>query len=190
MPGLSQSVETIAAVATAAAAGAIGIVRVSGPASHRVAKALCGQDLKPRQATLVSFLNEDGQPIDQGLAIFFKAPHSYTGEDVLELQGHGGLAVLQLVLRACLACHRADSPIRTAQPGEFTQRAFLNDKMDLAQAQAVSDLIAAQTSRAAQAALASLTGAFSREIQALQAQLIDLRLRVEACLDFPEEDIE
>ncbi|MFZ9071215.1 MAG: tRNA uridine-5-carboxymethylaminomethyl(34) synthesis GTPase MnmE, partial [Burkholderiaceae bacterium] len=176
--------------ATAAAAGAIGIVRVSGPASSRVAQALCGQDLKPRQATLVSFLNEEGQPIDQGLAIFFKGPHSYTGEDVLELQGHGGLAVLQLVLRACLACHQPDSPIRAAQPGEFTQRAFLNDKMDLAQAQAVSDLIAAQSTRAAQAALASLTGAFSREIQALQAQLIDLRLRVEACLDFPEEDIE
>lgn len=190
MPAPSRSVETIAAVATAAAAGAIGIVRVSGPASQRVAKMLCGQDLKPRQATLVSFLNEDGQPIDQGLAIFFKAPHSYTGEDVLELQGHGGMAVLQLVLRACLACHRPDSPVRAAMPGEFTQRAFLNDKMDLAQAQAVSDLISAQSTRAAQAALASLTGAFSREIQALQAQLIDLRLRVEACLDFPEEDIE
>jgi tRNA modification GTPase len=190
MPGLSPSIETIAAVATAAAAGAIGIVRVSGPACHRVAKALCGQDLKPRQATLVPFLNEQGQPIDQGLAIFFKGPHSYTGEDVLELQGHGGMAVLQLVLRACLACHRPDSPVRAAQPGEFTQRAFLNDKMDLAQAQAVSDLIAAQSTRAAQAALASLTGAFSREIEVLQAQLIDLRLRVEACLDFPEEDIE
>lgn len=190
MPAPKSSTETIAAVATAAAAGAIGIVRVSGPASERIARALCGQGLTPRLATLVHFLHQDGRPIDQGLAIFFKAPHSYTGEDVLELQGHGGLAVLQMVLQACLACHRPDSPVRAALPGEFTQRAFLNDKMDLAQAQAVADLIAAQSGRAAQAALASLTGAFSREIQALQAQLIDLRLRVEACLDFPEEDLE
>ncbi|MEY4083708.1 MAG: hypothetical protein RL483_1077 [Pseudomonadota bacterium] len=182
--------QTIAAVATAAAAGAIGIVRLSGPACDRVAQRVCGRSLVPRQATLVDFRGPDGEVLDQGLALYFKAPSSYTGEDVLELQGHGGLAVLQMVLKACLVCDLPEDSIRLARPGEFTERAFLNDRLDLAQAEAVADLISAQTSRAAQAAMASLKGAFSEAIAALQAQLIDLRLRVEACLDFPEEDLE
>ncbi|NBT75005.1 MAG: tRNA uridine-5-carboxymethylaminomethyl(34) synthesis GTPase MnmE [Betaproteobacteria bacterium] len=182
--------DTIVAIATAAGPGAVGIVRVSGPATRRVMQAVCGQNLTPRYATLSSFRSCDGDVVDQGLAFFFEAPHSYTGEDVLELQGHGGIAAPQLVQAACLTQSLADCPVRLARPGEFTQRAFLNGKIDLAQAEAVSDLIAAESAQSARAALASLRGAFSDSVHRLQARLTDVRLRAEACLDFPEEGLE
>ncbi len=186
--------DTIVAMATAPGRGAIGVVRVSGPAVRVVMQALCARVLVPRQATHLSFLNEQGEPIDDGLAIFFPGPHSYTGEDVLELQGHGGPGVLGLVLQRCLAIGSTrqpeDLPIRLARPGEFTERAFLNDKLDLAQAEAVADLIDAGSARAARSALASLQGQFSNKISTLREGLIDLQMRVEACLDFPEEDID
>ena len=186
--------DTIVAMATAPGRGAIGVVRVSGPAVRAVMQALCARVLAPRQATHLSFLNEHGEPIDDGLAIFFPGPHSYTGEDVLELQGHGGPGVLGLVLHRCLAMgstlQEQSLPIRLARPGEFTERAFLNDKLDLAQAEAVADLIDAGSARAARSALASLQGQFSDKISALREGLIDLQMRVEACLDFPEEDID
>lgn len=186
--------DTIVAMATAPGRGAIGVVRVSGPAARAVMQALCARVLVPRQATHLTFLNAQGEPIDDGLAIFFPGPHSYTGEDVLELQGHGGPGVLGLVLQCCLAMgstlQAQGLPIRLARPGEFTERAFLNDKLDLAQAEAVADLIDAGSARAARSALASLQGQFSDKISALREGLIDLQMRVEACLDFPEEDID
>lgn len=147
--------------------------------------ALTGRQLTPRSATYTAFLAADGTPLDQGIALFFPAPHSYTGEEVLELQGHGGTAVLQSVLQRCLQLGA-----RLAQPGEFTQRAFLNDKMDLAQAESVADLIDATTEQAARSALRSLQGEFSAVIHEAVARLIDLRMHVEAALDFPEEEIE
>lgn len=188
--------DTIVAIATAPGRGAIGVIRVSGPAAKAVMGAVCGRPLTPRIATHLSFLDQEQQAIDDGLAIFFPGPNSYTGEDVLELQGHGGPGVLSLVLQRCLSICEADAPqshgsrIRLAAPGEFTQRAFLNDKLDLAQAEAVADLIDAGSERAAKSALASLKGRFSQLIHELEGKLIDLRMRVEACLDFPEEDIE
>jgi len=183
--------DTIVAIATAPGRGAIGVVRVSGPAARSIAEHLCGRALIARNATHLSFLDASGDPIDDGLAIFFPAPHSYTGEDVLELQGHGGPGVQRLVVQRCLDVGvELGGHVRLAQPGEFTQRAFLNDKLDLAQAEAVADLINAGSERAARSALASLQGRFSQMIHGLQEQLVDLRLRVEACLDFPEEDIE
>ena len=181
-----MSADTIVAIATASGRGAIGVVRVSGPHSHVVMQAVCGRSLHPRVATHLSFLDAQGQPMDDGLAIFFPAPHSYTGEDVLELQGHGGPGVLALVLKRCCGV----DGVRLAHPGEFTQRAFLNDKLDLAQAESVADLIDAGSERAARSAVASLQGRFSALVQELLSQLIECRLRVEACLDFPEEDIE
>lgn len=181
--------DTIVAIATAPGRGAIGVVRVSGPQARHVMRTVCGRELAPRMATHLSFLDADHQPMDDGLAIFFPGPNSYTGEDVLELQGHGGLGVLQMVLQRCLGLS-GERFIRLAHPGEFTQRAFLNNKLDLAQAEAVADLIDAGSERAARSAVASLQGLFSQKIQALLAGLIDLRMRVEACLDFPEEDIE
>ena len=182
-------VDTIVAVATPLGRGAIGVVRASGPLAKDLMRAVCGRVLLPRVATRLSFLDEDHQPIDDGLAIFFQGPNSYTGEDVLELQGHGGPGVLSLVLKRCLALSSASGRIRMAEPGEFTQRAFLNDKLDLAQAESVADLINAGTERAARSALASLQGKFSELITELQNRLVDVRMRVEACLDFPEEDI-
>jgi tRNA modification GTPase len=195
--------DTIVAIATAQGRGAIGVVRASGPGVGLLMQHLCGRELDPRRATHLSFLDIQGQPIDEGLALYFPAPHSYTGEDILELQGHGGVGVLQLLLRRCLEVgeqialsNNLENPscvasvIRLAQAGEFTRRAFLNDKLDLVQAEAVADLIEASSERAARSALASLQGAFSREVSALVAALVDLRMRVEACLDFPEEDIE
>ena len=183
----------IAAIATAPGRGGIGVVRVSGKDIAAVITAVCklpaGTTLQPRHATYTSFLNADGSLIDQGLALYFKAPHSYTGEDVLELQGHGGPVVLQMLLARCL---EAGQPIdlRLAQPGEFTHRAFLNDKLDLAQAEAVADLIDASTEAAAKSASQSLSGVFSEVIRSLVAQVIDLRMLVEATLDFPEEEID
>ncbi|MBU3724569.1 MAG: tRNA uridine-5-carboxymethylaminomethyl(34) synthesis GTPase MnmE [Burkholderiaceae bacterium] len=187
-----MSTDTIVAIATAPGRGAIGVVRASGPAVQAIMQAVCGRALTPRIATHLSFLDSQGQPVDDGLAIFFQGPNSYTGEDVLELQGHGGPGVMALVLQQCLAVRGDErgSVIRIANPGEFTQRAFLNDKLDLAQAESVADLIDAGSERAAKSALASLQGRFSGLVQALLEKLIDLRMRVEACLDFPEEDIE
>ena len=181
--------QPIAAIATAPGRGAVGIVRVSGAAVGDVIAAVCGRGLKPREATYLPFLAADGSAIDQGLAIHFPGPHSFTGEDVLELQAHGGPVVLQLLLARCLEAGAAMG-LRVAQPGEFTERAFLNDKIDLAQAEAIADLIDASTEAAARSASRSLSGEFSREIHALRDALIHLRMLVEATLDFPEEEID
>jgi len=177
--------DTIAAIATSPGRAGIGIVRVSGPAVRNIAAAILGRGLQARVATLSDFLEAESAILDRGIAILYSAPHSYTGEDVLELQGHGGLAVLQLVLRRCLALGA-----RPAQPGEFTQRAFLNDKLDLAQAESVADLIDASSEAAARGAMRSLAGEFSDRVGQLNDALIELRSLVEATLDFPEEEID
>ena len=191
--------DPIVAIATAPGRGAVGIVRVSGQGLGVLVEAVCGRTLRPREATYLPFRDAVGEPIDQGLALFFPAPHSYTGEDVLELQAHGGPVVLQLLLARCLEAGAQAHPatgqpalpgLRVAQPGEFTERAFLNDKIDLAQAEAIADLIDASTTAAARSASRSLTGAFSHEIHALRDALIHLRMLVEATLDFPEEEID
>ena len=191
--------EPIVAAATANGRGAVGIVRVSGHGLAPLIVALCGRPLEARHATLVAFLDRQGAPIDRGLGIHFPAPHSYTGEDVLELQAHGGPVVMQLLLARCLdAAAELEATtglprlarLRLARPGEFTERAFLNDKLDLAQAEAVADLIDASTEAAARSAARSLEGAFSSEIDALAARIVELRLLVEATLDFPEEEVE
>ncbi|MBP7452525.1 MAG: tRNA uridine-5-carboxymethylaminomethyl(34) synthesis GTPase MnmE [Ottowia sp.] len=191
--------DPIAAIATAPGRGAVGIVRVSGPDVRALARAITGRDLAPRVATYGPLRDADGQPIDQGLALHFPAPHSYTGEDVLELQAHGGPVVLQLLLARCLQAAAEPDPatgaarlphLRLARPGEFTERAFLNDKLDLAQAEAVMDLIDASTEAAARSASRSLAGAFSHEVHALTNGLIQLRMLIEATLDFPEEEID
>lgn len=177
--------DNIAAVATAPGRGGIGVVRISGRNLGDTATGIIGRIPLPRKVSYSSFMDAEGRVIDQGIAIFFPSPHSYTGEDVLEFQGHGGPAVLQLVLQRCL-----ELGARLALPGEFTQRAFLNDKLDLAQAESVADLIDATTSQAARSAMRSLLGDFSRVIHQLVAQLIDLRMLVEAMLDFPEEELD
>lgn len=196
---LPRHQDPIVAIATAPGRGAVGIVRVSGRGLGRLIEALCGRALKPREATYLPFRDGTGQPIDHGLALHFPAPHSYTGEDVLELQAHGGPVVLQLLLARCLAAAAERDPatgqsilpgLRLAQPGEFTERAFLNDKIDLAQAEAIADLIDASTEAAARSASRSLAGDFSREIAVLRDALIHLRMLVEATLDFPEEEID
>jgi tRNA modification GTPase len=177
--------EAIAAIATPAGRGGIGVVRVSGPDLTRIVTGIVGRPLPPRVATVAAFLGAHGETLDQGLALLFPAPASYTGETVLELHGHGGAAVLALLLNRCL-----DLGARLAAPGEFTKRAFLNGKIDLAQAEGVADLIEAATTTAARAAVRSLTGAFSREIHLAVDALVELRMFTEATLDFPEEDIE
>jgi tRNA modification GTPase len=196
---LPRHQEPIVAVATASGRGAVGIVRVSGPDLAVFIEALCGRRLEARHASYGPFVDATGAPIDRGLAIHFPAPHSYTGEDVLELQAHGGPVVLQLLVARCLEAaaetdartgHARLPGLRLAQPGEFTERAFLNDKLDLAQAEAVADLIEASTEAAARSASRSLTGAFSEEINTLRDRLIELRMLVEATLDFPEEEID
>jgi tRNA modification GTPase len=196
---LSRHQDPIIAIATAPGRGAVGIVRVSGPHLKVWAEAFCGKPLQARQAHYLPFNDAKGEPIDQGLAIFFPGPHSYTGEDVLELQAHGGPVVLQLLLARCLELAQSPAPhtghallpeLRLAQPGEFTQRAFLNDKIDLAQAEAIADLIDASTSAAARSASRSLAGDFSKEIHTLRDSLVHLRMLVEATLDFPEEEID
>jgi tRNA modification GTPase len=181
--------EAIVAIATAPGRGAVGIVRASGRDLRPLIDAVCGQRLAPRHATYLRFLDAQGEAIDQGLAIHFPAPHSYTGEEVLELQAHGGPVVLQLLLARCLEAGR-EIGLRVAEPGEFTERAFLNDKLDLAQAEAVADLIDASTEAAARSASRSLAGAFSAEIGELRDRLVRLRMLVEATLDFPEEEID
>ena len=181
------------AIATAPGRGAVGIVRVSGRGLAPLARRLTGRDLAPRVATYGPFLDAEDRPIDQGLALYFPAPHSYTGEDVLELQAHGGPVVLQLLMARCLQAAAEGEllpRLRPAEPGEFTERAFLNDKLDLAQAEAVADLIDASTEAAARSAARSLSGDFSRRIEALRDGLVELRMLVEATLDFPEEEID
>ncbi len=184
---LARHHEPIVAIATAPGRGAVGMVRVSGKNLSPVIAAVCNQVLQPRLATYLPFLDAAGDAIDKGLAIYFPAPHSYTGEDVLELQAHGGPVVLQLLLARCL---QALPALRVAQPGEFTERAFLNDKIDLAQAEAIADLIDASTETAARSAARSMSGEFSKAVNALLSQLTHLRMLVEATLDFPEEDID
>jgi tRNA modification GTPase len=183
----------IVAIATAPGRGGIGVVRISGKQLEPLMQAVCqletGRVLAPRQATYLAFTQADGSVIDRGLALYFSAPHSYTGEDVLELQGHGGPIVMQMLLNRCLEAGK-DLGLRLAQPGEFTYRAFLNDKLDLAQAEAVADLIDASTEAAARLASQSLSGVFSQQVQQLVERVIQLRTLVEATLDFPEEEIE
>ncbi|SEL58003.1 tRNA uridine-5-carboxymethylaminomethyl(34) synthesis GTPase MnmE [Nitrosovibrio tenuis] len=180
-----ENADTIAAIATSPGRGAIGIVRISGKDLGFLALKITGQVPQPRYASLSKFFDENGQLIDQGIMLYFPAPHSYTGEDVLELQGHGGPAVMSLLLSSCVS-----AGARLAQPGEFTLRAFLNNKMDLAQAEAVADVIDASTDEAARCAMRSLQGVFSAAIHGLVQALTDLRMLVEASLDFPEEDLD
>ena len=196
---LARHHHPIVAIATAPGRGAVGIVRVSGKDITPLIAAICGRRLAARHASYLPFVDADGAIIDQGLAIYFPAPHSYTGEDVLELQAHGGPVVLQLLLARCLQAAATLDPatgltclpqLRVAQPGEFTERAFLNDKIDLAQAEAIADLIDASTETAARSAARSMSGEFSKAVNILLEQLIHLRMLVEATLDFPEEDID
>ena len=177
--------DTIAAIATAPGRGGVGVVRVSGSGLKDLALALTGRDPKARTAHFTRFLDEQGRVIDEGLLLFFAAPASFTGEDVLELQGHGGPVVMQMLLDRCLQLGA-----RLAEPGEFTRRAFLNGKLDLAQAEGVADLIEASTAAAARSAVRSLSGRFSEEVHRIVDGLIDLRMLVEATLDFPEEEID
>lgn len=177
--------DTIVAIATAPGRGGIGIVRISGPDLSPYLIGLTGKTLQPRHARHVPFLGADGETLDDGIALYFPAPRSFTGEHVLELQGHGGPQVLQLVMERCLQLGA-----RLAQPGEFSRRAFLNGKLDLAQAEAIADLIDAGSREAARSALRTLDGEFSRKINILRDGLIHLRMLVEATLDFPEEDID
>jgi tRNA modification GTPase len=196
---LSRTADPIVAIATASGRGSVGIVRVSGRELAPLVDALCGRALKPREASYLPFRDADGSPIDRGLALHFPAPHSFTGEDVFELQAHGGTVVLQLLLARCLAAAAETDPatgrprlagLRVAEPGEFSQRAFLNGKIDLAQAEAIADLIDASTEAAARSASRSLSGAFSDEIHTLLEALVRLRMLVEATLDFPDEEID
>ncbi|MBN3854385.1 MULTISPECIES: tRNA uridine-5-carboxymethylaminomethyl(34) synthesis GTPase MnmE [unclassified Paraburkholderia] len=191
---LATDTDPIVAIATAPGRGGIGVVRVSAgragaAAAEALMQALTGQTLTARHASYVPFFDGAGTVLDRGIALYFPAPHSYTGEHVLELQGHGGPIVLQLVLQRCIEAGRAFG-LRLAEPGEFTRRAFLNDKLDLAQAEAVADLIEASTEAAARSAGRSLDGAFSRDIHALVDDVVTLRMLVEATLDFPEEEID
>ena len=183
MTGLDT--DTIAAIATARGNGPVGIIRLSGPDSLAIALALSGSELTPRYAHYRSFLDSKGQTIDSGLAIFFPGPNSFTGEDVVEIQGHGGHIVLQTLLSRCI-----DLGARQARPGEFSERGFINGKIDLLQAEAIADLITAETETAAKLASASLSGAFSALVTELSNQLNELRALTEASIDFPEEDID
>lgn len=182
---IDSSADTIVAAATPPGIGGIGIVRLSGTEVPALAAVLLGSVPKPRFATLAAFRNADGTVIDRGIALYFPAPGSFTGEDVLELQGHGGPVVIAALVQAAV-----DLGARRAEPGEFSRRAFLNDKLDLVQAEAVADLIESATGQAARAALRSLAGEFSAAVEALAAELTKLRVHVEAALDFPEEEID
>jgi tRNA modification GTPase len=177
--------ETIAAIATAQGRGGVGIVRVSGPLASSAAQAIIGREPTPRYAHYGPFNDDAGQVIDEGLALYFPGPNSFTGEDVLELQGHGGPIVMDMLLQRCLQLGS-----RLARPGEFSERAFLNDKLDLAQAEAIADLIEASSAQAARNAVRSLQGAFSLRVDNLTEKLIHLRIYVEAAIDFPEEEID
>jgi tRNA modification GTPase len=182
---MQKNNDTIAAIATASGAGGIGVVRVSGALASTIASQILGQCPTPRYAAYLPFYDSNQQLIDRGIAIYYQNPHSYTGEDVLELQAHGGTALMQILLTRCIALGA-----RQAEPGEFTRRAYLNDKIDLAQAEAVADVINASTIEAARSAVRSLSGEFSNSINQVLAKLINLRMYVEACLDFPEEEID
>lgn len=177
--------DTITAVATAPGRAGVGIVRVSGPSARTVAAALLHFEPRARHAHYTPFFDAEGQQLDEGIALFFPGPNSFTGEDVVEFQGHGGPVVLDLVLAATLA-----AGARLARPGEFSERAFLNDKLDLAQAEAIADLIDSTSEQAARCALRSLQGQFSQQVQSLVEALIQLRIYVEAAIDFPEEEID
>jgi tRNA modification GTPase len=183
MTGLDT--DTIAAIATARGNGPVGIIRLSGPDSLSIAQTLSESELSPRYAHYRSFLGDEGQTIDSGLAIYFPGPNSFTGEDVVEIQGHGGHVVLHTLLSRCI-----DLGARQARPGEFSERSFINGKIDLIQAEAIADLIAAETETAAKLASASLSGAFSSLVTDLSYQLNELRALTEASIDFPEEDID
>ena len=176
---------TIAAIATAPGRGAIGIVRLSGIKARAIGEAICGKPLQPRFATFANFKSESNDTIDQGLAIYFQAPHSFTGEDCVELQGHGGPVILDQLLEACLQRGAV-----LARPGQFSERAFLNDKIDLTQAEAIADLIDASSRQSAHNALQSLQGVFSERVNTLAASILRLRMYVEAAIDFPEEEID
>ena len=182
---MPKSNDTIAAIATASGAGGIGVVRVSGSLSKDIAAYVLGTCPVPRYAAYLPFYDSNQQLIDRCIAIYYQNPNSYTGEDVLELQAHGGTALMQLLLARCIQLGA-----RQAEPGEFTKRAYLNDKIDLAQAEAVADVINASTTEAARSAVRSLSGEFSSSINHVLAKLINLRMYVEACLDFPEEEID
>jgi tRNA modification GTPase len=177
--------DTIVAQATPAGTGGIGVVRLSGPLAEDIARQMLGKVPQPRIATYTKFLGPSGEQLDAGIAIYFPAPASFTGESVVELHGHGGPTVMAMLVDAAV-----DLGARRAEPGEFSRRAFQNDKLDLAQAEAIADLIASGTEQAARAALRSLTGAFSGAVKALQDQLTELRVYVEAAIDFPEEEID
>lgn len=185
----SYSHQPIIAIATAPGRGGIGVVRISGRDLSALAQSLFGTPLQPRHAHYLPFKDAQGQPIDAGIVLYFKGPNSYTGEDVLELQGHGGPAVLRRLLERCLEAGR-NQELRHAEPGEFTRRAFLNERLDLAQAEAVADLIDASSEAAARSAMASLSGQFSTHVNALADRIVHLRMLVEATLDFPEEEID
>lgn len=180
-----QNVDTIVAIATPQGRGGVGIVRISGKGLDVLAREILGKLPKARVATYCKFKDGNGETLDQGIALYFPKPHSYTGEDVLELHGHGGAVILQLLLKRCI-----EIGARLAEPGEFTRRAYLNGKLDLAQAESVADLIEAHTAQAARSAMHSLEGEFSKTINRLVEQLIHLRLQVEAMLDFPEEQLD
>lgn len=181
----SATQDTICAVATPPGRGGVGIIRVSGPASKALAERITGRTLTPRYAHYGPFHDEYGQIIDEGLALFFPNPHSFTGEDVLELQGHGGPVIMDILLKTLVS-----QGVRLARPGEFSERAFLNDKLDLAQAEAIADLIAASSEQAARSAVRSMQGDFSRAVSELSEACIQLRIYVEAAIDFPEEEID
>jgi len=185
MASPAKAMDTIAAVATPAGSGGVGIVRVSGPQSQKIARAILGKVPNPRVAEYLPFKNSDQQTIDIGLALYFAQPKSFTGEDVLELHGHGGSVVMDMLLQEVLA-----QGARMARPGEFSERAFLNGKLDLAQAEAIADLIDSTSTQAARSAIRSLQGEFSKQIHGLVAQLIELRTYVESAIDFPEEEID
>ncbi|WP_417445573.1 tRNA uridine-5-carboxymethylaminomethyl(34) synthesis GTPase MnmE [Kangiella sp.] len=177
--------DTIAAIATPPGRGGVGIIRVSGKNATKIAEKILGRSIKVREATYLPFLDNSGHTLDQGIGILFKAPNSFTGEDVLELQGHGGPVILDMVLKEVLA-----AGARIARPGEFSERAFLNDKLDLAQAEAIADLIESTSEQAARSAMRSLQGEFSNKVNQLVESLIHLRIYVEAAIDFPEEEID
>ncbi len=182
---MHRNKETIAAIATPAGRGGLGIIRISGHDAPKIAQMILGQLPKPRKAVYIPFYSSTGEAIDEGIALFFPAPHSFTGEDVLELQGHGGPVILDILLQ-----HVLIAGARLARPGEFSERAFLNGKLDLVQAEAIADLIDASSELAARCALRSLQGEFSLQVKQIIEQLIQLRIFIEAAIDFPTEEID
>ena len=182
---MTRATDTIVAIATAAGAGGVGIVRLSGPAARAIGETLGGRPLAPRQARYARFADGDGEVIDDGIALYFRGPASFTGDDVVELQAHGSPVALQQLVARCIALGA-----RQARQGEFSERAFLNGKLDLAQAEAIADLIAASDARAARAARRSLDGEFSRRVETVMAQLLAIRVHVEAAIDFADEPID